>query len=208
MKLIDSINFSSKLKNEFIDIQWKAREIATKLNPNSIFGFNINSTYQNEIYPEKDSLIKSEWESYDLNWKNFISLFPEYETFCIKYNFYHGCTMISRPIDWAHRHGNGQYTITFPLSYCDDINVLLITPKNINQLNIENKHWLTDNQPYIVDCEYKCKTNIPFMLKANHFHKTEKINFINGKSIFTVWHELTIPVTNDDLLKIKAKFEK
>lgn len=207
MRLVFSLNFSESLKKEFQDIQWKAREVAYKLNPNSEFGFNINSTYQNEIYPEKDTTDKSKWNSYDLNWSNFISLFPEYKKFCEKYNFYLGCTMISRPIEWAHRHGNGQYTLTYPLLHCDGINVCLLTPKNIDEINEKNIHWLTNGEDYAVDYTYRCITDTPFMLKANHFHKTYDKHFLNGKTIFSVWHENSVPTTESDLINLQKRFE-
>lgn len=190
---------SPAIKQEFEDIQWKSWEVAGKLNPKAQkYGFNINSSYQCEIYPESDYSPLEDWAPGDLLWNNFIELFPEYISFCEKYNFYKGCTMISRPIYCAHRHGFGEHTVTYPLHSCDDVKVICLTPLEIERLNDQDIHWLKNNEEYNVDYEYKCVTRQPFILKADHFHKTTgKPGFVDGKTIFTVWHELNTFNEND-----------
>lgn len=196
------------IKREFEDVQWKAWEVAGKLNPKSqIRGFNINSSYQCEIYPESDHSPLEEWNPGDLLWDNFIDLFPEYVLFCEKYNFYKGCTMISRPIYCAHRHGSGEHTVTYPLRACDEVDVLMLTPNNIEWFDQNNKHWLKNNETYNIDHTYRCKTGQPFIIKADHFHKTTDYpGFVDGSTIFTVWHELNT-FTQDDVNKLAKKLE-
>lgn len=197
--MIYEVEFSEYNKKEFEQVQHKAWEVAKKLNPKSIkFGFNINSTYQCEIYPEHDYSPKEDWDSGNLTWDNFIKEFPEYIDFCEKHNFYKGCTMIARPIYCAHRHGFGEHTLTYPLSSCDNVKVLCLTPIEIQRLNDQDIHWLKNNEEYNIDYEYQCVTGQPFILKADHFHKTsDKPEFIDGETIFTVWHELSTFNEND-----------
>lgn len=202
--IIELKNF--KHHDEFIEIQYKCLEIAKLLNPEAIkFGFNINSTYQCEIYVEDDGK-KDTAPAGDLNWKNFIDLFPEYVTFCKKYNFYLGCTIISNYINYPHRHGQGEHTLTYPLAHCDDIQVIMLTPKNIDELNLKNIHCISQNDEYDIDFIYETKTDIPFMLKADHFHTTSKKNFLPGMTMFTVWHHLN-SFSNRELVKIREKYE-
>lgn len=204
--MIYEVEFSEYNKKEFEQIQHKAWEVAKKLNPNSIkFGFNINSTYQCEIYPEHDYSPKEDWACGDLTWDNFIELFPEYIIFCEKYNFYKGCTMISRPIYCAHRHGFGEHTVTYPLSEANGVKVFFLTPYNIEELNKKDIHWLKNNEEFQIDHVYTCKTKVPFILKADHFHKTSQgPEFIEGKTIFSVWHELST-FNHDDVQTLIKK---
>lgn len=180
---------STKNRNEFEDVQWRAWETAAKLNPNSLkFGFNINSTYQNEVYPEHDDSPKEEWEAGDLTWENFIKEFPQYVQFLDNHHFYHGCTMISRAVEGPHRHGFGELTFTYPLRGCSDLVVSMVTPTIDTD---KDKWWLNNNEPFATDLTHVCKDGHPFMLKANHFHKTEEApKFINGHTILTVWHSI------------------
>jgi hypothetical protein len=208
-QFIYEFSFSPEKKEEFEFIQAKAWSIAIQLNPKAKnFGFNINSTYQCEIYPENDFSPKEDWNSDELTWNNFISLFPEYVTFCEKYNFYKGCTIIGRPIYCAHRHGFGEHTITYPFSHCDNVKVTFLTPVNIDQINEQGIHWLKNNEKYNIDYVYSCKTKQPFILKADHFHKTsDKPEFIDGKTLFTVWHELST-FNENDVVKLISKLSK
>lgn len=207
--MITDINMSPAIKQEFEDIQWKSWEVAGKLNPKSQqHGFNINSSYQCEIYPESDYSPLEDWAPGDLVWDNFIQLFPEYISFCEKYNFYKGCTMIARPIYCAHRHGFGEHTVTYPLHACDDVKVICLTPLEIERLNDQDIHWLKNNEEYNIDYEYRCITGQPFILKADHFHKTSDIpEFVDGKTIFTVWHELST-FNKDDVKRLVDKLSK
>jgi hypothetical protein len=189
--MIYEATFSDRNKKEFEHIQYRAWETAIKLNPKaSKFGFNINSTYQCELYPEYDYSPKEEWDPGNLTWDNFIKELPEYEDFCYKFNLYQGCTMVSRPFDYAHRHGNGEHTITYPLQHCDGVQVEMVTPHNLAELNKNNIHCLEKNEPYDIDLVYTCSTGKPFILKANHFHRTPPETFKTGQTIFTIWHEL------------------
>lgn len=197
MKLIYDFNMSTEKLEEFKFIQDKSWSVATKLNPKaSMYGFNINSSYQCEIYPEYDNSPSDEWQPGDLTWNNFIELFPEYIDFCRKYNFYQGCTMIGRPIYFPHRHGTGEYTVTYPYQNCDGVVVHMITPKDIEYLNKNNIHCLKNNEAFDIDYEYTCATNKPFLLKANHFH-TSTLGYIPKKTIFSVWHEVDTFTEND-----------
>lgn len=193
--LIFPITLSNSNRNLFEDIQWKAWETAIKLNPNAKkCGFNINSTYQCEIYPEHDNSPKEEWESGDLTWDNFIRDFPEYTAFLDKHHFYHGCTMISRAVEGAHRHGNGELTFTYPLQSCNNLQVFMVTPTNEED---KQKSWLNHGEQTKIDLVHRCKDGHPFMLKANHFHKTsEPPIFKNGDTIITVWHSI---LSNDSM---------
>lgn len=206
---IYDLQMSKDIDNEFQDIQSKSWEIAGKLNPMSHrYGFNINSTYQSEIYPEFDDSPQEEWYSADLTWTNFVSLFPEYIEFCNKYNLYQGCTMIARPIYFPHRHGQGEHTITYPWRACDDIVVEMITPHDIENINLNKIDWLKNNETYNVDVSYKCVTGRPFLLKANNFHKTTTDDsFIRGRTIFTVWHELDT-FTYEDVINLQNKLKE
>lgn len=206
--MIYEVTFSDHNKKEFEHIQHKAWAVAKRLNSKADkFGFNINSTYQCEIYPEYDYSPKEEWNSEDLTWDNFIKEFPEYIDFCDKFNLYHGCTMVSRPFDYAHRHGNGEHTVTYPLQYCDGVRVEMLTPHCIDQLNQTDIHWLTQQQSYDVDLVYTCSTGKPFLLKANHFHRTPPEHFKTGKTIFTIWHSLST-FTKDDVSTLIHKLSK
>lgn len=178
---------SAKNKNEFEDIQWKAWGVAAMLNPNSKkFGFNINSTYQNEIYGEHDN--SDQDEAGDLTWDNFVKAFPEYIPFLNKHHFYHGCTMISRAVEGPHRHGFGELTYTYPLQGCEKITVQMVKPVNEEDAG---KWWLNNNEQYDIIATHKCVNGNPFMIAANNFHKTsEPPDFINGHTIFTVWHSI------------------
>lgn len=203
--MIYEVTFSDYNKEEFERIQRKAWAVARNLNLNSArFGFNINSTYQCEVYPEYDYSPKEEWNSGDLTWDNFINEFPEYIDFCEKHNFYKGCTMVSRPFDYAHRHGNGEHTVTYPLQHCDGVQVEMLTPYAIDELNEKDIHWLTHNESYNVDLVYTCATSKPFLLKANHFHRTPPKNFKTGQTIFTIWHHLST-FTEEDVISLINK---
>ena len=186
MSLILPINkLSLPNKALFEDIQWKAWNTAIKLNPNAArFGFNINSTYQNEIYSEHDEIANT--QTSDLTWNNFIEEFPDYIKFVEHYKFYKGCTMISRAVEGPHRHGFGELTFTYPLTGCDGIKVQMVKPIDSND---ESKWWLNSGEKYQVIEQHICRDGYPFMLAANHFHKTDEApNFKNGNTIFTVWH--------------------
>lgn len=186
MSLILPINkLSLPNKALFEDIQWKAWNTAIKLNPNAArFGFNINSTYQNEIYSEHDEIENT--QTSDLTWNNFIEEFPDYIKFVEHYKFYKGCTMISRAVEGPHRHGFGELTFTYPLTGCDGIKVQMVKPIDSSD---ESKWWLNNGEKYQVIEQHICKDGFPFMLAANHFHKTDEAPiFKNGNTIFTVWH--------------------
>ena len=185
MAHIVELKIKPEVKLEFEDIQWKVWDCAKKIDPKSTdYGFNLNSSFQSELYTIDGTTADS-----DLSWDTLISECPEYVTFCKKYNFYLGATMISRPILKCHRHGSGEYTITYPLRGADGLKINMVTPVNIAQLDYENRHEVKDGEHAVVDETYFSKTSVPFMLKANHFHCTEGYpKFINGHTIFTVWH--------------------
>lgn len=188
MSLIYPINtLSIPNRIRFENIQWRAWNTAIKLNPNAAkFGFNINSTYQNEVYSEHDDIPNE--EPGDLTWNNFIEEFPEYLKFLNDNFFYHGCTMLSRAVEGPHRHGNGELTFTYPLAGCDGLKVQMVTPKDKTD---EDKWWLNNGEQFDVVEEYVCKNGYPFMIPANHFHKTDEAPiFQNGKTIISVWHSI------------------
>jgi hypothetical protein len=188
MNLIRPINtLSAANREKFEDIQWKAWNTAVKLNPLAAkFGFNINSSYQNEVYSEDEE--QPNIAPGNLTWSNFIEEFPDYVKFLDEYHFYHGCTMLSRAVAGPHRHGSGQLTFTYPLAGCNGLKVQMVMPKNIAD---EEKWWLNNGEEYLVLEEFVCRDGYPFMLPANRFHKTDEAPiFQNGKTIITVWHSM------------------
>ena len=205
---IREVEFPISRTAEFERIQWKAWDIAHKLNPMSTrYGFNVNSTHPSVIYPSHDLQPDDEWNSGELTWGNFTSCFPEYITFLDKYNFYHGITMVARPLYCAHKHGNGEHTITYPLRGCNDVSVLMVTPVDQDHVIENGIDWLRNNEKTTLDMEYKCKTGRPFIVPANHFHKTTgHPGFVDGYTIFTVWHELST-FSDSDVDRLIYKLE-
>lgn len=180
--MISNILLSETNKIVFINTQIKALEVARSIDPKSCrFGFNLNSSYQSEIYT-----LNGTSSSKTLSWESFINAFPEYLDFCEKFGFYKGITIIGRPIKLAHRHGTGERTLTFPLCGTTGLRVFLVSP---SQIIDTNKHELLEYDAFTIDQEYTCKDWQAFSLPGNHFHFTETENFMPGKTLFTVWHE-------------------